>query len=44
MAEPDGTVLIDNVNTKEISLYNLRNKIAIIPVIEDFFKKMIYIK
>ena len=32
MAEPDGTLLIDNVNIKEISLYNLRNKIAIIPV------------
>ena len=32
MAEPEGTVLIDGVNIKEISLNELRSKISIIPV------------
>ena len=32
MAEPDGTIYIDNLNIKDISLRDLRNKISIIPV------------
>lgn len=31
MSEPDGQILIDNVDTKELSLHDLRSKIAIIP-------------
>ena len=31
MAEPSGTVLIDEVNIKELSLHALRSKISIIP-------------
>ncbi len=32
MAEPDGTVIVDGINVQDISLYDLRSKIAIIPV------------
>jgi ABC-type multidrug transport system fused ATPase/permease subunit len=32
MAEPDGAVLIDGVNIKDLSLHDLRTKISIIPV------------
>ncbi len=32
MAEPQGTVKIDGINIKDISLADLRNKISIIPV------------
>ena len=32
MAEPNGQVLIDDLDIKEISLHDLRSKIAIIPV------------
>jgi ABC-type multidrug transport system fused ATPase/permease subunit len=32
MAEPDGTVSIDGVNIKDLSLHELRSKISIIPV------------
>ncbi len=32
MAEPQGTVAIDGINIKDISLSDLRNKISIIPV------------
>ena len=32
MAEPNGDVIIDGVNIKDISLHELRSKIAIIPV------------
>jgi ABC-type multidrug transport system fused ATPase/permease subunit len=32
MAEPTGNVLIDGVNIKELSLNELRSKLAIIPV------------
>jgi len=31
MSEPDGTILIDNINIKEIHLSDLRNRISIIP-------------
>ncbi|KAJ8929216.1 hypothetical protein NQ314_018095 [Rhamnusium bicolor] len=31
LADIDGKIVIDNVNTKEISLYSLRSKISIIP-------------
>ena len=31
MSEPEGKILIDNVDTKELSLHDLRSKIAIIP-------------
>jgi ATP-binding cassette subfamily C (CFTR/MRP) protein 4 len=33
MAEPDGSVVIDGVNIKDLSLHELRSKISIIPVI-----------
>ena len=43
MAEPDGAIYIDNINTKDISLHHLRSKISIIPVCEfllySFIKK-----
>ncbi len=32
MAEPDGNVFIDGLNIKDISLYDLRSRISIIPV------------
>jgi ATP-binding cassette subfamily C (CFTR/MRP) protein 4 len=32
MAEPSGTILVDGVNIKELSLHALRSKISIIPV------------
>jgi ATP-binding cassette subfamily C (CFTR/MRP) protein 4 len=32
MAEPDGEILIDNVNINQLSLHALRSKISIIPV------------
>lgn len=32
MAEPDGSLYIDNVNIKELSLHDLRSKLSIIPV------------
>jgi ATP-binding cassette subfamily C (CFTR/MRP) protein 4 len=32
MAEPEGSVIIDNIDIKNISLHDLRSKIAIIPV------------
>ena len=32
MAEPSGNILIDNVNIKNVSLYDLRSVISIIPV------------
>jgi ATP-binding cassette subfamily C (CFTR/MRP) protein 4 len=32
IAEPEGSIIIDGVNTKDISLHDLRTKIAIIPV------------
>ena len=35
MAEPNGKVLIDGLDIKEISLHDLRSKIAIIPVIDE---------
>ena len=31
MAEPFGAIMIDGVNTKEIGLHNLRQKMSIIP-------------
>jgi ABC-type multidrug transport system fused ATPase/permease subunit len=33
MAEPDGLITIDGLNIKDLSLSDLRSKIAIIPVI-----------
>lgn len=32
MAEPEGIILIDQINIKEISLHDLRSKLSIIPV------------
>ncbi len=32
MAEPSGTIMIDDIDIKNISLHELRSKIAIIPV------------
>jgi ATP-binding cassette subfamily C (CFTR/MRP) protein 4 len=32
MAEPSGTIKIDSVNIKDVSLHDLRSQIAIIPV------------
>jgi ABC-type multidrug transport system fused ATPase/permease subunit len=32
MAEPEGKILIDDLNIKDISLHDLRSRIAIIPV------------
>lgn len=33
MAEPSGTILIDDINIKDVSLKDLRSRIAVIPVI-----------
>ena len=45
MAEPNGKILIDDVNIKDISLHDLRSKIAIIPVslVFSFFKILLMI-
>jgi ATP-binding cassette subfamily C (CFTR/MRP) protein 4 len=32
MAEPNGAILVDGLNIKELSLHDLRSKISIIPV------------
>jgi ABC-type multidrug transport system fused ATPase/permease subunit len=32
ISEPNGNILIDGINIKDISLHDLRSKIAIIPV------------
>jgi len=32
MAEPSGLIEIDDINIKKISLYDLREKLSIIPV------------
>lgn len=37
MAEPDGLLLIDDINIKELSLHDLRSKLSIIPVIKKLF-------
>jgi ABC-type multidrug transport system fused ATPase/permease subunit len=38
-AEPSGQIIIDGLNTKDISLHDLRNKISIIPVITKTLEK-----
>ncbi|KAJ8929217.1 hypothetical protein NQ314_018096 [Rhamnusium bicolor] len=41
LTDMDGTILIDNVNTKEIPLYSLRSKISIIPQEPVLFSGML---
>ena len=36
MAEPVGSIIIDNVNIRDLSLHDLRKKLSIIPVIVVF--------
>ena len=47
MAEPQGTVTIDGINIKDVSLADLRNKMSIIPVsikaIKGLFRSLINI-
>jgi ABC-type multidrug transport system fused ATPase/permease subunit len=37
ISEPIGDILIDNVNIKDVSLYDLRSKLSIIPVSNFLF-------
>jgi len=37
MYEPDGKIIIDGINIKELSLFHLRNSLTIIPVRNDRF-------
>jgi ABC-type multidrug transport system fused ATPase/permease subunit len=40
MAELDGRILIDGIDTKQISLYELRRHISIIPQVDKYFKNL----
>jgi ABC-type multidrug transport system fused ATPase/permease subunit len=40
MAELDGRILIDDIDTKQISLYNLRRHISIIPQVDFEIKSL----
>jgi ABC-type multidrug transport system fused ATPase/permease subunit len=41
MAELDGRILIDNIDTKQISLHDLRRQISIIPQVNNFYNDIL---
>lgn len=44
MAELEGRILIDGIDTKKISLYNLRRHISIIPQVDHHYEKQGFLK